>query len=104
MTAKPRRPARTRSRKPATLEVHQAPLAIASDGTLLVNMHHWDGACDPQLLVDHAAELGGAVFIGIAVQPAEHRQALVQLDDAATSAAASLLARLVAKKRRQSPA
>jgi hypothetical protein len=79
MTANPRRPASPRSRQRKKLQVHQAPLAIASDDTMLVDMHHCDGSLDLQLLLEQAADLGVAVFIGIVVRPKEHPQALLQL-------------------------
>jgi hypothetical protein len=63
-----------------------------------------DGAQNLDLRLDYAAEFGGAVFIGLVVPAGQHRRALLDFEDAATSAAASLLARMRKRGRRHSPA
>ena len=77
--------------------LHSAALAVASDGTILVNAAHLDGepAHDPNALLARALADGGAVFIGVSAGPAS-ATVLRLLDDRAAEAAC-----LVAGQRRR---
>ena len=45
--------------------VSMAPMAVASDGTLLINVALTDGPDDPVKLVERALAQGTAVFVGV---------------------------------------
>ena len=45
--------------------VHYAPLALASDGSVLVNLAHFDGPHSTSALLALALKQPGAVFIGV---------------------------------------
>ena len=53
------------------IRIVEAPLAIASDGTVLVNVGHSDGPSDPRAIFDRAFAGGDSIFIGVAVRPKE---------------------------------
>jgi hypothetical protein len=70
----------------------RAPLALASDGSVIANVHHVTGATDIAVLIIEAAKRG-TVFIGVVV-PEEHRAIVAEaIDDAATEAASVVLAK-----------
>ena len=69
---------------------HSAPLALALDGSLLLNA---SGQLDPSLVATVAKALSirpGDVFIGTRLQPAQRAAALSRMDDAAAEAAARI--------------
>ncbi len=68
----------------------RAPLAIASDGTVLVNALSWTTDNDLDAVIDAAKAAGGALFIGVAMRPRQVRQALKALDDAGAEIAGRL--------------
>lgn len=73
-------------------QIHRAPLALASDGAILVNVHHGTGETDLFALLSEAAKRG-TVFIGVVVVE-EHRAIVAEaIDDAATEAASVVLAK-----------
>ena len=74
-------------------QIHHAPLALATDGSVLANLHHVTGDEDPQRLLALARELGAVVFIGVVVTKTELKLADRQLDDAATAIASEILGR-----------
>jgi len=78
---------------------HRAPLALASDGSLLVNVYHWDGANDPQTLLRQAAASGRPVFIGVVAAAHCVDDAFGEMDDAAASIAGKMLARMMCRGR-----
>ncbi len=51
--------------------IHRAPLALTTDGTVLVNVAGFDTPKRIETLVKLAVAQRGAVFIGIALTPAE---------------------------------
>ena len=53
--------------------LHSAPLAVASDGSVLVNAVEFDGEVDMAAVMERAIKQSGTVFIGVAVTPAEQR-------------------------------
>lgn len=68
--------------------LHQAPIAVASDGTLVVNAAHViDGA--PEVIIRNALGLGSEIFLGIALTN-KRKMSLVlkHLDDAMAEAVA----------------
>ncbi len=72
-------------------EVNDAPLAVASDGTVFVNVTHVGGMKEPGELLELALEEEGEVFIGVALEPAEVEEVLRRLDDGAADAVANVL-------------
>lgn len=69
---------------------HPAALAAASDGSLLLNrVSELPEALRRRLM----AELGTAVFVGVALDPHAAKRAMARLDDAAAEVSARLLAR-----------
>ena len=71
-------PASTTSRRE---KICMAPLALASDGALLLNIALSDGPADPKMLVERASVDGGQLFIGIVLSPTETAFALKAIDD-----------------------
>jgi hypothetical protein len=73
----------TERRTNARPRVHQAPLAIGSDGSILLNCSHLvERGGDLDHVVRAAREQGGPIFIGVAMTAAEAKTALQALDDA----------------------
>lgn len=75
-------------------------MAIASDGSLLVNAHGLTGADDIQAVVEAALKHGGRVFVGVAMDATDLRSAMRRIDDAA----AEIAARVRASSPRATPA
>ena len=72
--------------------IHRAPLALASDGSVIANVHHVIGETDLFALLIEAARRG-TVFIGVVV-PKKHRAVIAEaFDDTATEAASVVLAK-----------
>ncbi|HQP39699.1 MAG TPA: hypothetical protein PLI95_31160 [Polyangiaceae bacterium] len=67
--------------------IHRAPLALASDGTILLNTAVFDVPKRIEQLLELALRERGAVFIGIALAPHEVEQLRLQVDDAVLQAA-----------------
>jgi hypothetical protein len=62
-------------------------MALASDGTLLLNIAMTHGPDAPEALLERALARGGKVFIGVAL-PGRHRARLLHdIDDAALDVA-----------------
>jgi hypothetical protein len=68
--------------------LHRAPFALASDGTVLVNMTEFDGPRSLAALLNKATEQKGRVFVGVQLTPAEIRWVLARLDEGCQEAAA----------------
>ena len=68
--------------------IHRAPLALASDGTVVLNLSEFDGPRSLEAFLDKALAQKGAVFIGVELTPAEVRRVLARLDDGSQEAAA----------------
>lgn len=77
--------------------VHLAPMAITSDGDVLLNAATIAGATDLEAVVRAAKNDGLAVFVGVILSPRETEFVLSRLDNAADEAAA----RLVGQRRRR---
>jgi len=68
--------------------IHRAPLAVTSDGTVLVNVTYLDATRDLRRLLEHALRERGAVFVGLVLTPAERKRLAWFLDGPAKEAAA----------------
>jgi hypothetical protein len=79
--------------------VHRAPLAVASDGTVLVNATEFDGEKTEELL-EIAVRERGRVFIGVELEPEEVKRILARGEDGLAEAAA----RVVGARQRKLPA
>ena len=62
--------------------ISKASIALASDGSIVANVHNCAGEKDPEELLRRAIELGGAVFIGIVLRGRETREVITRVDDA----------------------
>ena len=67
--------------------INRAPLAVTTDGTVLVNAVAFDVPKRIEALIESAMEQRGAVFIGIVASPAEVRFVLERAHDATYEAA-----------------
>ena len=86
-----------RSKKTST-----APLAVASDGTVLLNMVHADGSRDPTMLLERALHEGGVVFVGVTITRPEQALLLKRMDDATEETAAWIWGRRQRRRRARS--
>lgn len=82
--------ARRRSTTPTTSLLLDAPLAVATDGTLIANatLVLAQVGDDPHGLLDAALATGRQVLVGIALDESEAVEAMKRLDDAAAEIAA----------------
>jgi hypothetical protein len=62
-------------------KVSIAPLALASDGRMLLNVAVRTGPLDPSKLVERAVAEGGQIFIGVVLAKKEVAFALEATDD-----------------------
>jgi hypothetical protein len=69
----------SRRRKP---RVVKAPMAVASDGSILINVAASAGPHDTVKLVERAVAEGCPIFAGVTVSAQERRLVLTHLDDA----------------------
>jgi hypothetical protein len=56
---------------PKKPNVSDAPMALASDGSLLLNVAMTNGPTDPKSLLERALAQGSQVFIGVVATPSE---------------------------------
>jgi len=68
-------------------QLHRAPLAVTSDGTVVVNMADFDGRLDLGAVVERAARQPGAIFVGVVVSGAERDRLLAFMKPTLTEAA-----------------
>jgi hypothetical protein len=86
-----------------------APLAIASDGSLLLNIAHASGPTDPRKLLERALAEGRAVFIGVTCPVTQQAVAKRWLDEAAAEMVGTIWGkrqrrrRAVARRIRRTP-
>jgi hypothetical protein len=71
---------------------HAAALALASDGTLLLNVAADADDDDLDALIRRARSSGGNVFVGVPLGAAEARRVAERLEHSAAEAAALVLA------------
>ena len=69
---------------------HTAPLALASDGTILINVAEFDGSRTLPALLQRAQKQRGAVFIGVQLNDREAWDVLLPLSESCTEVAAHL--------------
>lgn len=72
--------------------VHDAPIALLSDGSVAANLTHLARETDPHELLDAALRVGRPVFVGVVLDQREVREALTRLDDAAAEIVAVVVA------------
>lgn len=72
-------------------QVHEAPLAVACDGTVFVNLAQYEVGRTPVELLDHALAVNGEIFIGVSLQPHEVDNLVERLSHGAREAAAFML-------------
>jgi orotidine-5'-phosphate decarboxylase len=84
-------------------KLSRAPLAITSDGEMLLNVFQFDiTGKTTDRLVAHAKGERGAVFIGVVVSPTEAQQIRRELDDTALQASFGVVASRQSRARRRS--
>ena len=71
--------------------IHQAAFAVASDGTLLLNVAHVNRRLTPSQLLQWALGQPGKVFVGVQMSPAEAQKVLTWSRDVHTEAVAYLV-------------
>ncbi len=81
--------------RPKPARTSRAPLAVASDGTVLMNAITLTVDDDLDAVIQAAKALGGTVFVGVELGKGEVNQALRMLDDMAAEIAARVGARRV---------
>ncbi|HMJ14182.1 MAG TPA: hypothetical protein VK524_22355 [Polyangiaceae bacterium] len=69
---------------------HTIPLALGSDGSLILNIACGSAEADIATLVRQARREGRQLFVGIVLNEREHQAALRRLDNASAEAAAQL--------------
>jgi hypothetical protein len=79
-------------------QIHRAPLALASDGTVLVNLAEFDGPRSLGAFLEKAMAQKGAVFVGVQMTPAEVRRVLSDVSDNYKEAAAYVAGRRQKRK------
>lgn len=70
-----------------------APLALTSDGDVLINVATIASSTDVETIVRAAERERGALFIGVILSPREKEFALARLDNAADETAARIVGR-----------
>ncbi len=66
-------------------------MAIAVDGTVVINVAHVDGERDPAALLRRALVEGGRLFIGVQLSPGETAEALRWLGNGGAEVAGHVL-------------
>lgn len=79
--------------------IHAAGLAVALDGTILLNVAHVAAEQDPAALLERAIEGGGELFVGVQLSRAESRRAIALLEDRAAEAAGVIVGRRQRRRR-----
>ncbi|MBX3232010.1 MAG: hypothetical protein KIT84_20160 [Labilithrix sp.] len=79
-------------------KIHKASIAVASDSSVVANVHGFAGERDSEGILRRAIELGGAIFIGVKLRGREARDVLARIDDAGHEGAG---AAFVARERRR---
>ncbi len=86
-----------------------APLVLASDGIVYVNVAMPEDSWDPKKVIERGLAEGGEVFVGGALGPTETEMVLARLDNAAAEIVARVLGarqrrrREVARRIRRTP-
>ena len=80
---------------------HRAPLAVTSDGAVLVNVAMFDVAKKLDVLLAAARRQDGDVFIGVVMPPSEITFALAELHHAYRDASSRVVGRRRRKKNKK---
>jgi hypothetical protein len=80
--------------------IHQAAFAIASNGSLFVNVAHVDRRLSPAQLLQWALGQPGALFVGVQMSPAEATRVLNWCADPHDEAVAYVIGARVRRQRR----
>ena len=81
--------------------IQQAAFAIASDGTLLMNVAHVDRRFTPGQLLQWALGQRGKVFLGVQMSPAEAKRVIVWCNDIHTESIAYVVGARERRSRRR---
>ena len=83
--------------------IHLAPVALASDGSVIVNVVGFDVRREPETLLELARSQRGRLFIGVQLDGQELERVLQQLDDGMREATARIIGRRqrLARKRKK---
>lgn len=68
--------------------LHEAPFALASDGTVLLNVMHFDGVTDLETAIAVAGQQGGKMLVAVVAAASETEEALRRLQHGFNEAAA----------------
>jgi len=71
--------------------VHDAPLGLLSDGSVVANLTHLSRKTDHRDLLEAALVTGREVFVGVVLREDEVREVLARLDDAAAEVVAMVV-------------
>jgi hypothetical protein len=66
------------------------PFAVASDGTVYVNVTRWEGVVAIEMLLHRAQLEPGALFIGVSLEPDELKALLGTIASAGSEASAHI--------------
>jgi hypothetical protein len=83
-----------------TSKPNDAPMAVTSDGSVLVNVMQLDVGCDPTEAVRVLLKLHHEVFVGVVVRKGHRRTLMRDVDDALADVVGRLGPRL---RRRRAP-
>ena len=81
--------------------IHQAAFAVASDGTLLMNVSHVGRQFTPSQLLQWALGQPGKVFLGVQMSPAEAKRVLGWCKDINSEAVAFVVGPRERRSRRR---
>jgi len=81
--------------------IHQAAFAVASDGTLLMNVAHVDRRLSPNQMLQWALGQPGKVFVGVQMSPAEAKRVLGWCKDINSEAVAFVVGPRERRSRRR---
>jgi hypothetical protein len=76
------------SRRPSSKKVCEAPMAVASDGTLVVGAVHLYGNAPAEEMLQRAIKDGATVFIGVVLDGKERELAMNRMTEASGETAA----------------
>jgi hypothetical protein len=81
-------------------KVTEIPFAVGSDGSVYVNVAHWQRVA-PRALVDRALHQDGEILIAVRASTSEARQILARVQDGAHEAIALTIAARERRARRK---
>ena len=71
--------------------IHRAPFALASDGTVLLNIAEFDGVHSLESLLEQARAQPGPVFVGTPITTQESRELLARIGHGCREAGACIV-------------